>query len=661
MEGLPWVLPPVAAAIVYWVAVRRTAGVAAVVAVVMVAAAAGVAAALGESPRTIAGLALLCGGTAAAIWASGRSRRRGRARRSAMDAYRAGRSAVPDAAADAERLRLAAELHDTAAHRLTGIAVGAASALHVTEPALRAEALRHAAEAGRLAASELDSLVAIGAVGTDTAGAGNAELLRIDALIDSWPEPAVRYRRSAEFAAPQVAAVAYRVVREALTNAMRYAGGADVRVSVENDGDRLRVEVSDSGQMPRGGHGVGDGQGVVGLGGGHGLAGLLTAVTDCGGTFTAGPSGTGWTVVAEFPHAVEAPPVRRAVWRGRQASDGALVALALALSIGTYLLPDDTPAASEAQLALLMPLFAVHAVPLWWRRRTPGRSLAAALSIYPVMLAARAAGWSVPPAGDLFLWGCWVELALVYAAGAYGGRGRGLLAPPAVAGIGGLALALGPGITGPPAAAWAVLALGLLIPSVLVWALGRAVAAARTRRRAAEQAEHDLLSGRASAMVRAERGRVTAGVRRTALRHAEAVVAAADAGRLTQVLAEARAGLGALRDLLDELRAPMNGEDFPPTLVGLSALATRADAGVRCIGDRRPLAPAVEASVFTVARELVGAAAGSVTTVSFLPGGVAVTGRADQAGVQRLRTLADACGGSLSPVEDGTVWVWLPE
>ncbi|MER6009013.1 hypothetical protein ABT120_61520 [Nonomuraea angiospora] len=56
------------------------------------------------------------------VWVMGRSRRRRQAGRAAVAAYRANSSSVPRLAAGAERARLAAELHDVAAHRLTGIA-----------------------------------------------------------------------------------------------------------------------------------------------------------------------------------------------------------------------------------------------------------------------------------------------------------------------------------------------------------------------------------------------------------------------------------------------------------------------------------------------------------------------------------------------------------
>ncbi|GII64655.1 hypothetical protein Skr01_47400 [Sphaerisporangium krabiense] len=624
----------VAAMVLYGIAVRRTAGAAAAAAGVIVVVVAGEAAIVGEPPRSVAGLALLSGGLVAMAWAFGRSRRRSRARRDALAAYRAAWPAQWSAAADAERLRLAAELHDTAAHRLTSIAVSAASALHVTDRGLQEDALRHAGQEGRSAAAEL-------AVVDTTV----SDLAAIDGLIGSWPELGLTYRRTVDHVSPQVADAAYRVVREALTNAARYASGAEVRVGVEHDSGCLTVLVSDGGGAAR--HGD--------LGSGHGLAGLAATVASRGGTFEASPDGPGWTVRARFPAAAEVPPVRAEWWRGPRAWDAALVGLAFALSIGASLLPGSTTVSTK-QLAVLVPLFVAHAIPLWWRTRAPLWSLAAMVSIYPIALAAWVAGWSSIPAGDLFLWGFWVELAQVYAFGVHRDRARGLLAALLVAAVGGLALAMGPGVSGDGAAVWAVLALGVAVVTVPVWALGAMVARARARRREAEGAAGDLHRRRLSAAARAERERVAAGLRRTASRHAEAVVVAADEGRLSVVLDEARAGLGAVRELLDELRRPSGADDPPPTLAGLAVLAARQMVAVRQIGDPRGLVPELEVGMFRAAQEFSGPA----VTVSYRHDGVLVAGATSPDARRRLHVLADAYGGASAVGAGGTVHVWLP-
>jgi signal transduction histidine kinase len=90
---------------------------------------------------------------------------------------------------------------------------------------------------------------------------------------------------------PEIAAAAYRVVQESLTNAVRHAGAAAVRVTLDWSPERLRAEVAD------------DGPGVVTVRSGTGLTGMRERVVARGGELHAGtPSGgTGFVVTATFP------------------------------------------------------------------------------------------------------------------------------------------------------------------------------------------------------------------------------------------------------------------------------------------------------------------------------------------------------------------------
>ncbi|GAA3416688.1 sensor histidine kinase [Streptosporangium vulgare] len=616
---MQWVALVLAVLIVYGAAVRRTAEAAGVVALAFVVIAGGVSGFLGWRVRDVVGSLLLAAGLAAVAWALGRWRRRVLAKRNALAAFLAGVEAVPATAAAVERLRLAGELHDTAAHRLTGIVVGAASALRLGDARLVASALEHAAAEGRLVVRELAAL---------TNGVPGVPRL---ADVDTLAGPGVVYRRTVDEAPERVAAVAYRVVREALTNAARYAPGAQVRVELAaTDGDLTVTVINQAGE---------GGRAEDGLGAGKGLAGLRAAVAGCGGTLTAGPQGDGWAVVASFRMTTRGRE-RKDGWRGRRGADWALAALAVGLSVGTSLLDSD-----PVDLLLLLPLCALHALPLGWRGRAPGFALAVALSIYPVLVATR----TVPPAGDVFLWCSWVELALLYAVGL---SGKGLIACLGMAAVGGLALAAGPGITGDRLGAWVVLGLGVAVPAVTAWALGATVATIRARRSAGEARARTATGELTAAAVRTERDRIAGGLRRTAMRHAEAVVAAADAGRLADALAEARGGLTTLRDLLEEL-----GEtgDPAPTLAGVAALASRKGAVVKFTGERREVDPAVQVAAFRAAERFFEH--GDEVTVAYLNGGVSIEGRATAG----LRDLADAVGGELITMADGTIRVWLPE
>ncbi|MEV8632027.1 ATP-binding protein [Streptosporangium sp. NPDC051023] len=666
----------------YTLALYGTAGTAALGAVAVTLAVAIVIGIDGGSVRGGAGFGTLTAGGSAVVWSLGRSHRRRRAGRSALAAYRAASAAVPRLAATVERDRIAAELHDVAAHRLTGIAVASAAALRLADPALTSEATAHAAEAGRLAVAELDRLASLDRRGE------SATLADIDTLVGG--HPGVAYHRAVASVPPEAAALAFRVVRESLTNAMRYATGAAVHVRIESPAGagRLVVTVTDDGAPAA----------VDGLGSGTGLASLDRAVRALGGTLTAGAgppgfgttdtgttdAGTagGWTVRAVLP--LPSPPgetalpvprsfslttlygmarrgdhPRRATegWRGAAALDWALVVLAVALPAGMGLLYTDVPPPFKATASgmLLLVLLILHAVPLRWRRLAPKPSLAAAQGVLLVWLACDAAGLTAPHSAQLVLECWWVELTLLYTVGAYGSRGWP--APIVVAGLG--AFPLVEGLTGPPIAVWATLTAAFAVPTGMAWGAGVLVGRRRRRRRDAAALDRDRLDLEAAEAARAERGRIAAGLRRTAGARAEAVVRAAEDRRLDLVLTEAKAGLGALRELLDELRGAPEGDPAddtpPPVVAGIAALATRRRAVVRYAGARRPLPAAVEVAAYRVAEALL--ADGETVTVTYLEDGLALSG---PRGARRVRAMADAAGGTVAETDD-RVRVWLPE
>ncbi|MEU6608223.1 histidine kinase [Streptomyces shenzhenensis] len=797
--------PPVAATIaavvafvvLYALALRRTAGLAVVGSAVAVAAAATTAATAGLRPWNVAGTALVAAGAAAVAWALGRSQRRRRAERAALAAYRTGAAVIPRFAALAERDRLAVELHDVAAHRLTAIVVSAAAAQRLTDRDLIADALRHAADAGRKAVAELDRLADQG----EGAGVSLADIAALAAecgaeLRDTTdPVPAVP---------AATVAVAYRVVREALTNTARYARGAAVRVALGSRPGLLTVTVTDDGGSAA----------EPDLGTGRGLTGLRGTVGAAGGTLSYGPTSGGWTVHAELPlpgqplsgpvpsgprgvglawrataaesalrrarwlrpsalpgrplpvsgrpapapaaapgagfppcgpeqdvtpasSGTRAPggaaPSRRPprarpagtrnsrqaagarftgrfrrhtsarvslaggfnlrpwsrccpveprrvrtppagpLWRGPTALDWALVVLAVALSLGAGLLSDDVPDSFRGMLSGLpfILLSALHAVPLGWRSRAPGTGLTAVLSALVLCWGCDQAGWTRPPVSDIFLVYWWVELTFVYSAGAYLPLRRGVLAPVAVAATGGLALASGSGITGSRAAAWAALTALLAVPAFALWGLGVRTARRRERHRAAAARSRELLERDADTAVRHQRRVIAAGLLRTAQAHTCDVVTAADAGRLDTVLAEARAGLAALRELLTDLRGEgADGKDWggddtdghapPPTVAGISALAARYGATVSYRGPRAAEPVVVGVAAYRVAAMLL--AEGVTLTVLRGAAGVEVSGPLPAApGTRRhVRAVADAMGGTLTRTDDA-VRVWLPE
>ena len=92
--------------------------------------------------------------------------------------------------------------------------------------------------------------------------------------------------------APGVDLAAYRVIQEALTNALKYAGPARAWVTVRWRDDEVEVEIANDGRSEAAGDGTG-----------HGLVGLRERVALVGGTIDSGPrAGGGFVVTARLPH-----------------------------------------------------------------------------------------------------------------------------------------------------------------------------------------------------------------------------------------------------------------------------------------------------------------------------------------------------------------------
>jgi signal transduction histidine kinase len=212
-------------------------------------------------------------------------------------------AAATQLAVDHERARLARELHDVVGHNVSVMVVQAGAARKVmdTTPELAREALLAVEAGGRAAMTELRQV--IGLLTGDGDGAELAPLPGLDAL----PELAARVRETGtpvtltvtgpvDSLPPGVDLAAYRVVQEALTNAVKHAAGAPVSIVVSGTADELRVEITDTGGDPSAG------SPGPSSGSGRGLAGLRERLAMYGGTLTAGrrPTG-GYRVVAALP------------------------------------------------------------------------------------------------------------------------------------------------------------------------------------------------------------------------------------------------------------------------------------------------------------------------------------------------------------------------
>lgn len=211
------------------------------------------------------------------------------------------RNAVRRQAVTEERLRIARDLHDLVGHGLSTVAIqsGAARmALDSDDPAAARHAVASIEAATRAALVEIRQLLGVLRQG-DADADPVPGLDGVDALADRARAAghAVAVDRSGPLAAvpPAAALVAYRVVQEALTNAVRHAPGAEIRVSLAATDDAVAVEVSDGGSDRTAA--AADGRPR------YGLVGLAERVAAAGGTVQAGPrpDAAGWRVAARLP------------------------------------------------------------------------------------------------------------------------------------------------------------------------------------------------------------------------------------------------------------------------------------------------------------------------------------------------------------------------
>ena len=212
------------------------------------------------------------------------------------------RELVADRARARERARIATDMHDSLGHELALIALRA-GALELS-PDLT-EANRNAAAALRRNAVDATDRLreTIGIVRDEPAPAEPPDE-SIEALVGRAAEAGMRVTLDTDTVPlPSLAArTVHRVVQEALTNAARYAPGAEVRVHVEVADAIARVSVRNRGR--RVDHPTGRGSGLVSL---------EERIRLLGGAFKAGPTEDGFEVRAEAP--LDSDKID-ATWRG---------------------------------------------------------------------------------------------------------------------------------------------------------------------------------------------------------------------------------------------------------------------------------------------------------------------------------------------------------
>ncbi|MGW3604100.1 sensor histidine kinase [Micromonospora sp. NPDC005161] len=225
-----------------------------------------------------------------------------------------GREAESRAAVAEERTRIARELHDVVAHSMAVMIVQADGARFMLDrdPEQARTAVKVVADTGRQALEEMRRLVGVlrdagptGAGGPDgPVVAADPEhrrlaLAELPDLLARFHDAGLRIRHTVDGEPPPLPPglelTIYRVVQEALTNALKHSGvGAGVELTLAYSADAVVVRVVDDGR----------GRPVVSPApsGGHGLLGMRERVTVYDGTLTAGARlAGGWQLEVRLP------------------------------------------------------------------------------------------------------------------------------------------------------------------------------------------------------------------------------------------------------------------------------------------------------------------------------------------------------------------------
>jgi signal transduction histidine kinase len=207
-------------------------------------------------------------------------------------------------AVEAERARIARELHDVVSHAITVTVMqsrGGRRMLGVDEQAVR-QSLDAIEQTNTQALGDMRRLLLLlRETGESTGSTPAPSLARLESLLaelrDSGLPIALSVTGAGRDLPPGVDTSAYRIIQEALTNVVRHAGDATATVSIAYGSDDLDIVVEDTGVC-----------GPNEPGRGLGLVGIRERVAVVGGDFEAGPGPNGGFVVnVHLPYGLQQP------------------------------------------------------------------------------------------------------------------------------------------------------------------------------------------------------------------------------------------------------------------------------------------------------------------------------------------------------------------
>ncbi|CNE76750.1 histidine kinase domain-containing protein [Mycobacterium tuberculosis] len=198
-----------------------------------------------------------------------------------------------------ERTRIAREMHDVVANRISVMVVhaGALKAIASRDPVRAAETATVIGDMGRQALEELRHVIGVLRQGEEALPQEAVTLAHVRELVGQSGAAGLRVDlavRGAERPMPYaVGRTVYRLVQEALTNVHKHAGAADTRVELGLLPEAIEVEIVNAPPTARPEHRLPSG--------GNGLVGLRERVHALGGSFEAGPREGGYAVRARLP------------------------------------------------------------------------------------------------------------------------------------------------------------------------------------------------------------------------------------------------------------------------------------------------------------------------------------------------------------------------